>query len=419
MLYMLKKNNEHGSIMPMLAVGMVAILGIAGLSIDMGHAYVNSSRLQNALDSAALSGARTLMLSRKDTVAAEQHVQDAFSSFIEGELASLDVANLSIEFSNRLIPFNDTTNDANFVRVRYQGLQTGFTFSRLLPGIQNAVDIGGSAVAGPIPVGSTADSEVCSLAPILMCGANSDSDCSDGNCFGYETGVEECHVLKTGSGGNGNGGNGGNGNGGNGNNGGDAERCIEDDDGIGPGNFQLARITCPGGNCVRHALAGAYGSCFSSSSLIETEPGNTVGPTTQGLNTRFGSYQGPLNASDYPPDIVTTHNDNYWYDDYVVDTTVALEIGNAYGVPNRRVLTVPVVDCEGAQNGQSTIPTLGFACFFILEPAVQQGQENIIRGQLVEGCEGSGSPGSLPGTVDPSSGPHKIILYKDPNGVIG
>lgn len=55
---------QKGAVLPLLAIGMLAILGVAGLAIDTGHAHLNKSRLQNALDAAALSGARTLMLTR-------------------------------------------------------------------------------------------------------------------------------------------------------------------------------------------------------------------------------------------------------------------------------------------------------------------------------------------------------------------
>ena len=76
---------------------------------------------------------------------------------------------------------------------------------------------------------------------------------------------------------------------------------------IGPGNFQLFELGGSGANIVRQNLAGAYEECIDPGSTITTKPGNNVGPTAQGLNTRFGQYQGGgMNAATSRPDIVTT-----------------------------------------------------------------------------------------------------------------
>lgn len=397
-----KRYVQKGAVLPMVVIGMLAILGTAGLAIDLGHGYLNKTRLQSALDAAALSGARTLQLTSKDTVVATAHALDAFDAHLEGEMSALNSADLVIQFSNRLRPFTNGTADPNFIRVRYNNFTTRFSFSSLLPGIGETMDVGGTAVAGPIPVG-TGGGDLCNVAPVMMCGEPGDSDCTDGECYGYTVGGEDCHVLKSGSTGNGMGG------------GSSPFGCVEDDTGIGPGNFQLARIdpNCPGGNCVRQALAGSYDSCLvDGATTVETEPGNTAGPTRQGLNTRFGIYLGGMDSNQYPPDLVT--DQNLWHAAYATATAAALEAGTGVGVANRRVITVPVVECDGTQNGQSSLPLLGNACFFLLEE-VPGGSEAIITGQLIEGCEAAGSPGTNPGTTDPSAGNYQIILYKDPN----
>ncbi|MGB6743186.1 MAG: pilus assembly protein TadG-related protein [Terracidiphilus sp.] len=50
-------NDEHGQILPWLAVVLVGLLGTAGLSIDVGRAYVVRSQLQNYANAAALAAA--------------------------------------------------------------------------------------------------------------------------------------------------------------------------------------------------------------------------------------------------------------------------------------------------------------------------------------------------------------------------
>ena len=68
-------------------------------------------------------------------------------------------------------------------------------------------------------------------------------------------------------------------------------------------------------------MAGGGSVCRNVGENVQTKPGNTVGPASQGLNTRFGIYNGPVSASDYPPDLVTTSsNPAITYDDSVPAT---------------------------------------------------------------------------------------------------
>src|SRR5580704_2177933 len=50
-------NDERGQVLPWTALGMIALLGMAGLTIDVGNAYVNRMQLQNATNAAALAAA--------------------------------------------------------------------------------------------------------------------------------------------------------------------------------------------------------------------------------------------------------------------------------------------------------------------------------------------------------------------------
>jgi hypothetical protein len=81
------------------------------------------------------------------------------------------------------------------------------------------------------------------------------------------------------------------------------------------------------------------------------------------------------------------------------------------GAFERRVLAVPVGSCDGTVNGAGSVPLLGFACFFLLQPAQQRGNDSFVYGQFVEGCAVTGTPGPNPVA---GSGPHIIQLYDDP-----
>ena len=82
------------------------------------------------------------------------------------------------------------------------------------------------------------------------------------------------------------------------------------------------------------------------------------------------------------------------------------------GVFERRILTLPVTDCSGRNNGQSTLPVTGFVCFYLLQDVEQKGKDSYIFGQLIDCCGGSGIPGSTPGPGNSSA--YIIQLYKDP-----
>ena len=206
---------------------------------------------------------------------------------------------------------------------------------------------------------------------------------------------------------------------------------------VGPGNFQLIRLGgSAGGADIREAMAGSFDQCIGPGDTIETEPGNTVGPVVQGLNTRFGRYLGPMGGmqSTYPADVVTTQSDPpldydpatdeityedlpadtnnsyYNHEDYVADVdnvSLPLPSGVAF---NRREVAVPIGDCSIATSGQGELPLLGFGCFFLLQEAQQQGNESHIYGEFIEDCRSGGMAGPAPTTIP---GPHIIQLYRD------
>lgn len=407
-----KRNvKQHGGMLPVIAIGMLAMLGVAGLAVDSSHAFVNVTRVQNALDAAALSAARTLHITSKNTVIATADGNSTFSEHLEGELDSSG-ASVSFEFSATLNPFVPGSTDPNYVRATTSNHTIGIILASVLPGVGDNFTIGSTAVAGPIPLSG---GQVCDLAPLLVCGDPTDTDPTDGTLAGLSYGNGEVECLKFGAGTNS--GNGGNGNGNNG--GGDSAPGVcgaqapDDPDGVGPGNYHLLRIGSNGGNVVRQNLAGAAESCAILGGVLDTQPGNLVGPSRQGLNTRFGQYQGGgLNQSDFPPDLVTASPLTY------AEYSSIYNAGETAGTPFvsggeefRRVMPVPIADCAGIQNGQSQVPIIAIGCYFIRQPIESGGQESYIVGELIGDCNASGVPGD---STPALGGPFKIILYNDP-----
>lgn len=413
-----KKNNttkfkccQKGAILPLFAIGLAALLGLAGLAIDTSHSFVNVTRLQNALDAAALSAARTLNQNAGNESLATQDGTTTFNQHLEGELTS--AINITFSYSEKLMPFVATANASRYVRATANNHTIPVWLARVLPGVGATATIGTTAVSGPIPVG-TGNGEVCDIAPLIVCGDPTETTQGDDTLFGLPQGELFCLKASSSTGGNGNGnGNGGNGGNGNGNgNQGPPGECQEPADIIGPGNFQLIELDCgPGGSCVRDNLAGAFPGCLTNSGTVTTAPGNTVGPTAQGFNTRFGIYQGPVNRTDFPPDVFT--GAPMTFAEYQQKLANGDPPDHADGVTGRRVMSVPIGDCSVTTNGRGTITVLAFGCFFMREPTVGNGQDNWIIGELVDQCEASGASQFQPMVTDESESTFRIILYND------
>ena len=372
-------SHQRGAIVPMMAGALVAILGVTALAVDVGNAFRHKALLQNGLDAAALSGAKVLNTT-SDVLAAEQEARTVVktnaalsgSGELFGQLQDESVS-LSVEFSSTLYPFTNGTTPARYIRIKAQDVSVSGYFARVL-GLERFA-LAGSAVAGPSPTLF----EACNVVPMMVCGDSSAPH------YGYTPG--EVVQLKSAAG---------------------------QDSEVGPGNFQLIRLDdSTGANDLRHAMAGSYENCMdmNTSEAIETEPGNTVGPVAQGLNTRLGIYKGAI-ANDrekYPPDLVTTHPD-FRYADYM-DRYRTRSFTDPDGAWERRILAIPFGDCSVVASGQASVPLLGFGCFFLLEETPQTGNESVVKGEFIADCQAQGMPGPNPGS---GTGPFIIQLYEDP-----
>lgn len=372
------QRSQRGVTTVIVAIALLALLGISGLALDMGHAFVNNTRLQNAVDAGALSGAKVLSQTGDQTAATDA----ARATFSENatdhgndELAVIPDSDVIVEFSDQLIPFTPGGTDPEYVRVRVNN----FTLESFLIQVLGFADkpVAASAVAGPSPQLA----EACDLIPVMVCG---DPD-ADPPLYGYTAGQDV--VLKS-----------------------PAPGAEE----IGPGNFQLIALGGTGGNVVRQNMAGGYDDCLIAGEPVLTEPGNEVGPVAQGLNTRFGDYQGGMSPDEYPPDLVTDAGGAGYpdtYTDYTADYAIPDYDEPSIGEAERRVVSLPIVDCSEAALGRTDMPYLDLACFFLREPATHSGSTQEIHGEFLDGgCATGGVPGPDPGT---GIGPFIIQLYEN------
>lgn len=383
-LLMPARQRQQGIILPIVAGALLALLAVAALALDPGHVFLNKSRLQNALDAGALAGAKVLEATKDEAsasaIARQVFLRNAAELGNEELLRALQGAGVQVttETSHTLNPFVPGSSPAEYVRIRAEGLTLASWFAQVVGLAEKGLS--GSAVAGPVPVECPSN-----LVPMMVCG----DPHATGSSYGYELG--QVTVLKTSAGGQ--------------------------SSPVGPGNFQLIRLDGgPGADNVRKGLAGDYSqtgcSAMVSEGVIETEPGNAIGPVAQGLNTRFNQYHGNMKNGGYPPDTVITHDPGYRHPDYLADQQAG-KYTNPEGVAGRRELAVAVGDCSETTSGQAQVPLIGFGCFFLLAPVTHQGNTAEIYGEFIETCFSRGNPNSDPGVG--LGVPRQIVLHKDPD----
>lgn len=268
--------NQQGAVLILVVVAMTAILMMAALALDGGHMLMNKARLQNAVDAAALSGAKTLSRLEGDKS------DDCF----EAEKAALATFTLNARApgNEELLKAMGTGNDAAaaFVMVKFAPSVYGdddhsfYGFSSCneeTPAryVQVSVpsyglaeffwgvfgdDLGDKTVAAVATAGPSPTAAPCDLAPIVVCGVD-----TPGTYFGYEFG--DLEVLKT----------------------------AANDESLANGNYQLLDFGS-GASTVGDLMAGGGHTCPLVGENVTTKPGNTVGQAISGLNTRFGDYTG-------------------------------------------------------------------------------------------------------------------------------
>ncbi len=431
------KRAQNGITLVLISLILLILIGMGAFAIDLNHQVLNKARLQNAVDSAALASAVVADAAEDANSAvqlAEAAAINALNSFVDSTgnraLSSEEGdgigGEISITFSNTkekgsfvsasvFTPDSDGDGDYDvYVRVAVRNVNLTQYLSYIFGGNKNVSAV---AVAGP----SAAIQGTCNISPIGMCADPAESAKS---AWGYiptdnpDYNAEEdrdsdtIYVLKP---------------------------SNHDESGIGAGNYRLLDFG-EGKNTVRDLLAGDTDECLYVGDSVDTETGKATGPVAQGLNTRFDKAGGTtdsgeeikpdkyLEESNVTYDNYKTEYENdtsnaFYYKDYL-DALNSCENDGACdgqyyvedGLKDRRVLSVPIVDCEELpkEDGKTSLIVKGIGCFFITQQVKQKGNESEIFGQFIEDCTVKNASTG----VDPSSttGPHKIQLYKDPDG---
>ncbi|WNC73321.1 Tad domain-containing protein [Thalassotalea psychrophila] len=440
--------NQQGSILVMFTIGLFSLFAMAALALDGGHLLLNKTRLQNIVDTAALNAAKDLVDggTHNSAIIAAKAITAlnlGYADYHELNSSITTMDSVIVEFSEKPEPFTavgiGVNEDINrYVKVTISGVELNnflaqiFSFNK---------EVSATALAGP----STALVDCYSdLVPMMVCSKPIDYSATPleyptDSFFGYN--LNELTVMKIGSG---------------------------EESAVGSGNFQLLNLADNhGGADIRTAMAGAGLSngevCLNVDEGLTTAPGNKVGPSLQGLNTRFGTSTVPGDKDGiYPPDINTCqgarldledgklvdsdnnpvfeYDDNgvpiFEYDsfgDLIFPTGVysynqyldaSLLSGEQCSSPNtgstiepggadeRRILNVVIAECDGTANGLEVPKYVGSGCFFLTQDLDNGGQQSFIIGEFTKECTAVGIP-----VVDSinSPGPYTIVLYHVPS----
>lgn len=386
---------QRGAVIVLIVIALVAILLMAALALDGGHMLVNKTRLQNAVDAAALSGAKTLQLGMGSSGASTQARDAALNTLrlnadapgngeLDKGIGADGVGGFAIvELSNSVYgPFSfPGPADARFVRVSVPSYTlTGFFWS-FAQSFGNG-DMGDKAVAAI----ATAGPPPCGVVPIMVCGNQAQHDPENDNFWGYKFGdLVKLTCSTPGS--------------------------------PSAGNCQLLDFPGASGAAdIREAFCNGIKQCVGGT--VVTKPGMSWGPVAQGLNTRLGQYSGPVGEAcrpdwytNYSEPLVTGDPPTYQGDGVsdggdrgdlwagaadLIDIkdwqeaseTCANNPGTCTGKRERRILNVVIGDCSAAGSGATTLPVLGTGCFYLFQK-VEQGAVKEVFGQFVEDCGSS------------------------------
>jgi len=396
------RRHESGIVAVVVAVAMLVLLLMAGLAIDVGHLFLNKSRLQSTVDAAALAGAKVLADSQS-VEAADAAARQMFdlNAAKHGELYEvLRGKGIIVEFSKSLKPFEPGTSPPEYVRVVAPNFSMWTSFTVLI-GFDEMVTRA-SAVAGPVPT--------CEMWPVGVCAKPSSAAPNWGH-MPYGQAGNTVTLLKW-----------------------TAASGSE----FGPGNFQLLALPESMGKRDARQNLRAGVACIDLGGKVTTEPGNAV-MIREGVNSRF--YPPSRRGSVHLPDLVARPNDqsnlplasadgtsithdeepitgigdvDFSYVDYLA-AYAASDYDYPYprGRAHRRVVTVPVIRAAqcGEIHGRRTVDVVGYARYLLLQPVCTpgncpQGTEGWIYAQFLGEGQVSGAG---------MSGPYRIVLHNDPD----
>jgi Flp pilus assembly protein TadG len=296
-----QRGAEHGQVIVLMALGMVAFCGMVGMAVDVGQLVAMKTRLQRTADAAALAAAVDLPDTSKATSAAMNYV------------------GLNQSGTTAALQFLQTNGPNDTLKVTVKR-DVSFTFLRLLGFDKQEVSAsakvrvsGYNGGKGLVPWGLIASNN--SNSKLLQNSCYLGNDASGQPKFKQNT---TC-TLKYGAGTN------------------------------SGGDFGAVVLDGSGGSNYRNDVASGSNLWFKKGDKIDAQTGNMVGPTGQGISDRFAQPAPSGCSGNSASDVLKTNSDG----------SVTVKPGCE---ASPRIIVIPVVD-QINNPQKSTI--LGFAFFYL------------------------------------------------------
>jgi len=381
--------SQQGAVAVIFAIVITAMIGMAGLALDLGQLYVAKTELQNAADACALSAALSLSGSdgKQLQISQAAGLTTALRHRVLFQSKTVTTqADGSVEFaaglggpwyhSSDLAVSNATTLTMRYARCTLvqNNIPTWLIQTlNVLPGVNIGMQsMSASAVARLQPSQTT-----CAM-PVAVCRATLGAKGS-----WLEGAVNSSGALT--------------------------------------GSFMWADLSPPQGGAAELAanLTGT-GQCQLPSAGSPVGQAGNVTSLANEYNSRFGIYQGNVRSTEAQPDRTGfAYTDNLFggnwnksvgnaYADFVSKRTTNTPYqggnsdvrGSVLSTSNlaaqggdRRVMIAPVVDCAAYQSSQ-TAPVQQWACVLLLHPIVNNASGNsqlVAGGSSTSGGNGKGN----------------------------
>ena len=385
---------DRGAIIIFVALGLVVLIGMAGLAIDLGHAYVNKSQLQNVADASALAGASALNGTAAGIIEAEARATDAGSLKLLNKTefnkttVAIDPGYVRYLTSLNGTPMTRGVAESNAAAVRFVRVEipadaqpTTVFLAKVVPGIPSVMNFGAVAVAGQEPL-----TEVCQgLDPFSPARLDSPSlehpvcPCPDptGN-FGYVKGEVYTMRLSPGSK--------------------EANCSVYGLPGGVTGNYGIADPAGLGPNppdFERTLLGIGYSRCTPiGDNALPTNPGVMAVPILKSMNLRF---EQDSNQTEYFTNPYASYLSDYLPSPSKPD----------YRPNYRRIIRVAFndLDIPGGHSGYYNVD--GFGCFFMPVKLDKNLTSDAVCLIYVGACDESGEPtgGNTPSIT-------KVVLFR-------
>ena len=357
---------QRGVVAILLALSMAVLIGIVGFALDLGKLYIAKTELQNSADACALAAARELSGANTNQLtlaeAAGMTTGQLHDVMFQGEQISIS----SVTFSTSLVGgYQSAFTGPGAVNMRFarcEASRTGIAnwliqVLNILPGI----NIGDQSVSASA-VATLSPSQITSCAiPAGVCSSSVPASTAVGTWL--------TSVLGPGKGGK-------------------KGETVDL-----TGNFMWVDYTPPAGGATElgEQLTGP-GVCNLPALGTKVGEAGVKSSLANDWNSRFGIYQGSVKESDLMPDYSGyAYTEKNWpsktgaFTDfqskrgsnaaYQGDAATGLKTKgtvensaylSAHGT-DRRLATVPIVDCDGLKKG-STSAVEAWACVLILHP---------------------------------------------------